>query len=500
MRLILTPRQMRALEARAFELGLPSLLLMENAARAAAEALKDILGGAAGRDVLFLIGGGNNGGDGLAMARLWALMGGRPRLLLLGNIKTPDAQANLGYAQALGLPGRAWPGDSGEQDDLPIPDAVVDAVYGTGFHGGLPGQAASLFRIVNAWQVPRVAVDIPSGVDSASGRAADGAFRATHTLALGHLKTGHALARPLDILGEVQVLPIGIPKQAYDTVRNGDTLSALEASDLAARLPRRARDAHKGDNGRVLLYMGSMGLAGAAGLAASAALACLRAGAGLVTLACERDIIPIIQALAPGATCLMIDEAIKAPPRHDVLGLGSGLGQSEQAWRNILALWDSDKPSLWDADALNMLAARPMKLGEKAVMTPHPGEAARLLGCDFNSVTEDPLGAARELRAQYGCVVVLKGAHTVIFDGAQTAINLVGSPALAKGGSGDALAGVIAALLAQNPQGNPFEAARTGCLWHGLAGQLAAGEQGLLSALTTDVIACLGQAALKYGQ
>ncbi|NLW21131.1 MAG: NAD(P)H-hydrate dehydratase [Clostridiales bacterium] len=496
MRTILTPQQMRQLETRAFDLGLPSLLVMEQAAREAVQALRDILGGVAGVEVLFLIGGGNNGGDGLAMARLWSQMGGQPRLLLTGEVRTPDARANLAYVRALGLPLEHWTVAGGLTALESRPRAVVDAVYGTGFHGSLDEGLASLFSHVNAWALPRVAVDVPSGLDSASGLAVPRAFHATHTLALGHLKTGHAFARPLDILGQVRVLPLHLPKAAYEALSGHRLLTALEPQDLPARLPRRAPDAHKGDGGRVLLYMGSLGLAGAAGLAAQAALACSRAGAGLVTLVCEPAIIPIIQSLAPGATCLPIAQAVHKPPRHDVLALGSGLGQSDTIWQNILALWDRERPSLWDADALNLLARQPQPLGPQAVMTPHPGEAARLLGCDTADITADPLAAASELQARYQCAVVLKGAATVIRDDRRVAVNLVGSPALAKGGSGDALAGIIAALMAQHRPAGPFEAARTGCLWHGLAGRLAARRQGLLSTLTTDVIDCLGPAAL----
>ena len=231
-------------------------------------------------------------------------------------------------------------------------------------------------------------------------------------------------------------------------------------------------------------------------MAASAALACLRSGAGLVTVACEGGLIPTLQALAPNATCVPVAQAAEHPPEYGVFALGCGLGKAEGVWENILALWRPDKPSVWDADALNLLAEHPMALGEQAVITPHPGEAARLLKTSVDKVTRRPLEAAGALREKFGCTVVLKGAVSVIRDKERTALNLAGSPALAKGGSGDALTGVVAALLAQQPGLPPFESACTACLWHGMAGAEAARRLGVLSPLTVDVIICLGPVSL----
>ena len=490
MQAILTPDQMRTLESTAFSQGVSTLLLMEEAARGAHDALADILQGVKGRDLLYLIGSGNNGGDGLAMARLCKQDGGHPRILLVGEPKTPDAKTNLRYAQALGLPMMRYT----EDQDVTVfrrPDAVVDAIFGIGFHGSLPAGLYPLVQVVKAWQVPVMALDVPSGLNGESGQVVGEAFQASRTLAIGHLKTGLCLCRTEQV-GEMRVIPLHLPKAAYPDPCHSGWITALEEKDLPLLLPRRPRNAHKGSAGRVLLYMGSLGMAGAAGMAAQAAEACLRGGAGLVTLACEPEIIPILQTLAPNAMCLPVQEAIKHPPAHDVLALGCGLGQSEEVWENILALWNKDKPSVWDADALNLLALHPMNLGEKAVMTPHPGEAARLLQCEINEVLTQPLEAAKQLQDKYGGTIILKGATSVIQDSRRTALNLVGSPALAKGGSGDALAGIIAALLADSMGDAPFEAARTACLWHGMAGKEAAKGMNERSVLTSDVIACLG--------
>ncbi|MDD4080694.1 MAG: NAD(P)H-hydrate dehydratase [Eubacteriales bacterium] len=490
MNLILSPKQMRALEERAFSLGVSSLLLMEEAARGAFQCLSGKLGGVGGKSLLFLIGPGNNGGDGLAMARIARLSGARVHALLAEEPRGPDAITNLSYARALGVAVSSW---QPEEPAPEQPDAVVDAVFGTGFHGGLPEAVLHLTERVNAWKVPVLAIDCPSGLDSATGKVENSAFIATWTVALGHLKTGLCLSPRQEHIGELLTVPLPVPEEAYQIFKESgeNPLSALEASDLPARLPRRPWHIHKGQAGRVLLYAGSPGMAGAAAMAAKAAL---RAGAGLVYIACEREIIPVLQTLVPNAICLDLETAVKNLPDYDAFAAGCGLGQSERAWRNLSLLYKADVPSVLDADALNLLARQPLALGRKTVLTPHPGEAARMLGNVVESVSSDPLAAAGSLQARYGGTVVLKGAVSVIHNGEETALNIVGSPALAKGGSGDALTGILAAILAASPSASVFESARTACLWLGAAGQIAEKRFGERGALTGDVIDCLPEA------
>ncbi|MGI6696358.1 MAG: NAD(P)H-hydrate dehydratase [Christensenellales bacterium] len=484
MRLILTPRQMRALEERAFTLGLSPLLLMEEAARGAFAILQEKLTGVSGKRLLFLIGPGNNGGDGLAMARLAHQAGASVQVLLAEEPRNPEAITNLKHVRALGLPVSAW------QPEHPLsemPDAVVDAVFGTGFHGGLPEHMLVLAQAVNELKVPLLAVDAPSGLNSLTGRVENQAFRASWTAALGHSKTGLYLSPRRDVIGEVITVPLSIPKAAYEALES-PALSALEAGDLPGRLPHRPAHLHKGQAGRVLMYAGSLGMAGAAAMAAKAAL---RAGAGLVYIACVPDIIPTLQGLVPNAICLNVESVLSSPPAHDAFLAGCGLGQSDEAWRNLSLLYQADVPSVLDADALNLLARHPLPIGKNTILTPHPGEAARLLGTGVAQVTDDPIAAAKAIQARYGGAVALKGAVSVVHDGSRTALNAVGSPALAKGGSGDALSGIMAALLASSPQTPPFEAARTACLWLGLAGQAAEKRHGERSALTGEVIDCM---------
>ncbi len=477
---VVTPSEMRKLEQKAFQGGVSSLLLMENAAHALVEELVNLMGSAEGKTVLFFCGSGNNGGDGLAAARLLYLLGGKAFICLSGEVKTPDALTNLGYAQAFGLPIVRDPAD------LPVPDAVVDALFGTGLDRAPEGRQAELIDTINRYQVPVVCADVPSGLEAQTGQAHGHCVRATRTVTFQFPKTGLYLTQSPDYVGELVVRDIGIPAVFFDE----PGMTALEPWELRSRLPRRSRSAHKGSNGRVLLYAGSLGMAGAA---AMAALACLRAGAGLVTIACQEELFAVLQVLVPGAQCQPIQKVLKQAPAHDVLLAGCGLGQEAAVWDNLMRLFDPAIPTVMDADALNLLAKSPRMLGEKTIITPHIGEAGRLLSWPLQAVMASMPEAARILHGKYGCVVALKSHCSVITDGARTALNTVGSPALAKGGSGDALAGLMAGLLAQGMP--PFEAARTACLWLGKAGRMAEEKFGMHGALTTDVLSMLGEAA-----
>ena len=475
MKYAITPARMREAEQTAFAAGVPSLLLMETAARAAFDALRGLL--PAGGRAVFLCGPGNNGGDGLAMARMWHLAGGKAQIVLPQPPQTANAQTNLRYAQALGI---AIKTDSAGLDR---PDALVDALFGTGFHGALAENSAAgeLVSWANAQDCPILAVDIPSGMDGLSGAVAGACVRASETVTFHCAKRGLLLTAHPELVGRLIVADIGLPPEQAG-------LAYAEADDLALLLPPRRQNAHKGDCGRVLVFAGSEGMAGAASMAA---LACLRAGSGLVTVLCPRDIIPILQKTAPNAMCCAAEEHPDLP--HDVLLAGCGLAETEETWAELLRLSAAGKPAVWDAGALNLLARHPQPLGERAFITPHVGEAARLLGTSTTEVLADLPEAARRLSQKYACNVALKSAVTAICtaDG-QQALNVVGTPALAKGGSGDALAGILASLLGQGL--TPLAAMQAACLWHGLAGRLAAARYGVRSALTGEVIDMLGEA------
>lgn len=479
MRQVITPDQMRQIEQAAFDAGTPSLDLMERASQAVANTLINMLGGARGKAAAFFCGVGNNGGDGFAAARLFAAQGGQAYIVLLDAPRTPDAKTNLRRAQQMGIPiHETWP--QGIQVD-----AAVDAIFGIGLNRPLEGKGAEAVRQLNALQIPVLAVDVPSGLDALAGKSLGECVRAHHTITFHRAKTGHYLATAQEALGDLSIADIGLTNPPEMQI-----MEALDGEDLARLLPERPRASHKGSNGRVLLFGGSMGMAGAA---AMAALGCLRAGAGLVTMACEENIIPILQVLVPNATCMPLAQVLEAPPRHDVLLAGCGLGKGMEVWRHLSRLYDADVPTVLDADALNLLAEHPMRLGDSTIITPHVGEAARLLRQTPEQVAGDMLTAGRALQARFGGVSLLKSHCSVITDGQRQALNTIGSPALAKGGSGDALAGIVAGLLAEGMQ--PYDAARIGALWLGKASILAEQRHGVRSVLTGDVLALMGQAA-----
>lgn len=463
------PSQMQRIEQAAFTAGVPSLLLMENAARAVKDALRDY----AHRPVLFAAGPGNNGGDALAAARMYALEGGEAIAWLPMGCKTPDAQKNLAYLRLTD----ARIIETEKCPDIPDLAAVVDGLLGTGLRGEAQGTAAEAIAQINALKAPVVAVDVPSGMDARTGDAPC-CVQAAVTVTFHRPKPGLYLTRRRACVGKIIVADIGLPVRLDDA----DGLDVAQEEDLLRLLPVRPVDAHKGSCGRVLVYAGSVGMAGAAAMAARAAL---RAGAGLVTVQCPQEIVPVVQMLSPNAMCAPCGEDT---PRNAYL-LGCGVRENEETWQEMCALHRPEVPSVWDAGALNLLARHPMKVGDQAVLTPHPGEAARLLGCTVEEVLRDRTGAAQSIRKAYDCgAVVLKSDVTVIC-ARRTALNAVGTPALAKGGSGDALAGILAALLAGGM--DVYDACRCACLWHGVAGRRAEQTHGTLGVLTGDVIDAL---------
>lgn len=489
---VLTCEEMKKYEQAAIAAGYPSLLLMEHAAAAVADALERRLQGVKGKRVLFVCSKGNNGGDGLAVARIWADRGGLSEIWLTQPPRTPDADTNLRLCSLRCLPVT----DLSQADEMPFEegitgfDAIVDALYGTGFHGTPDALSRLLITAINEREpgVPVIAVDIPSGIEGDTGLAAADHVRADVTVTFHAAKRGLYLTAARADIGQIVIAPIGLD-DLDDDITGGLLASALLRMDTEELryLPERALTAHKGDHGRVLIYAGSMGMAGAAAMCARA---CVTAGAGLVTIACEKELIPVLQVLVPCAMCIPVEKAVAERPAYDVFVCGCGLGQNDEKWQNILALWDEERPSVWDADALNMLSAHPMHLGELAVITPHIGEAARLLRQSNAEVSADRVKAVKALHRKFGCTVVLKSDIPLICDGREITLIANGTPALAKGGSGDVLCGVIASLYAQGCD----EPAAMGALWHAAAA--AAGEKrcGRREMTAEDLIGSLHEA------
>jgi hydroxyethylthiazole kinase-like uncharacterized protein yjeF len=478
-------------------LAVPAALLMESAGRSVAgEAL--VLGAAA-RGVFVVCGSGNNGGDGLVAARHLHLLGVRTRVALLGDGErlSGDAAANLLRARAAGVAfasAEAAP-RSGE--------VVVDAIFGTGLTRAVEGAAAEAIARIDRGRREAgcrvLSVDLPSGLCADTGQPLGACVAADVSVTLGHPKLGLALEPGRSLAGRIRVARIGIA----DTAPGAPAGATLwTRAGAARRLPHRASDGHKGSFGHVLVIAGSEGRAGAAALAAHGAG---RAGAGLVTIACPASLSDILQLKCTEAMTAPVPEtrrralSIRAEKdlrdlaaARDVVALGPGIGGDPETVALVRALAPIlERPLVLDADGLNAIAADPTLLKARrhaTIVTPHPGEAARLLGLRGQEINADRVGMARALCARTGAVVVLKGAATVTAapDG-RVAVNPTGGPLLGTGGSGDVLTGVIAGFLAQGMA--PFEAGALGAFVHGLAADGLADRNGPAGALAEDVAA-----------
>ena len=484
----ISPQDMREMERAFLEgTGYPSLLLMEHAAQAVVRALASLV--RADSRVLFVCGGGNNGGDGCAAARLWLAQGGRADVWLLRSPSQMkgDAGVNARLLSACGAQVTVLYGDAPRI--APDTAAAVDALYGTGLSREIDGAGLSCVRAMNESGLPVVAVDIPSGVDGATGQVLGEAVRAQVTVTFHRAKHGHVLFPGRLLCGRLQIADIGILPD-WDGAQGIDV---LEDADAAALLPDRPRDAHKGTFGHVLCVAGSAGMAGAACLCAQAAV---RSGAGLVTAACAGEVLPVLQSRVPCAMAKAVcegaylsaqaGEALEALAKGKrALVVGPGLGAKEETWAAIAPLLAMDMPKVIDADALNLLAQYGGGVGKGAVLTPHPGEMARLMGVSTADILAAPADYAQQLSADLGACVVLKGATTVIAQGEDVSMNMTGCDGMATGGSGDVLAGVIAGLMAQGMP--PYDAARAGAFYHGRAGEAAQVQRGARAMCAWDL-------------
>lgn len=489
----ISPQDMRDMEAAFMDgTGYPSLLLMEHAAQAVVDALTGYV--SKGATVLFVCGGGNNGGDGCAAARLYQQSGGHAVVWLL---KSPTQMKGDAGVNAC-LLGSCCPEQTVVFDEAPeLPQdcaAIVDALFGTGLARALDGAALALVQRINASGLPVISVDIPSGVDGCTGAVLGEAVRATQTITFHRPKHGHLLFPGRACAGRLTIADIGILPE-WD---GADGYDILEDADASALLPERAADSHKGTFGHALVVAGSEGMAGAAVLCANA---CLRAGAGLVTAACAFTVRTPMQIGAPCAMAKVVsdgeylgedaaDALNKLTEGKRALAIGPGLGQNEETWTAIEGLVLSDTPKVLDADGLNLLAKYgDGKVGRHTVLTPHPGEAARLLGMTTAEIAANPVDAACQLAEKFGCCALLKGATTVIAQGDDITLNTTGCDGMGTGGSGDVLTGVIAALMAQGMR--PYDAARVGAFYHGRAGQSAQAARGARAVTAMDICEAL---------
>lgn len=507
-----TAAQMRHLDRRTIESGTAGKLLMERAGRGVVDAMlerwREYRGG-----VVVLAGKGNNGGDGFVVARHLAQRTSATVTVLLACKKGDLKGDALHHFRKMPKSVKVA---SAEPKLLRSASVIVDGLLGTGIEGEVRSPYRELIEQINEARDARVvAIDIPSGLNADTGEPCGVAVRADLTVTMGLPKIGLLRPAATDWVGELEVVDIGIPAEFIRAAKSDVELIA--AADLARLFPRRERSAHKGCYGHVLVLAGAEGYHGAAVLCAEAAA---RAGAGLTTLGVPRRIYSVVASQCREVMVRPFDDteegsfSIKAVDglgpwfrRCNAVALGPGLTQNQVTCEFVARVVEAcPSPIVIDADGLNCLAGQTGLLRKRnapTIVTPHPGEMARLIKKTTQDVQSDRWGVARAFAEEFGAIIVLKGAGTVVAGrsnsvlGPQSSvlpiwINMTGGPALAKGGSGDILTGVIASLVAQRL--DPFEAAKAGVFLHGRAADLAAQELGDRCVLARDVLAKLGEA------
>ena len=502
---VVTNDEMRALDRLTIGRGTPGEVLMERAGGLTAEVLRDRFAAESRRGVLIVAGKGNNGGDALVVARALRRRRAKVTVFLAARERdvTGDARNQLlrwqrggGRVHEIG----AASGVAALAEAANRCGVIVDGLFGTGLRGELDEPARAIVAVLNAAAVPILAVDVPSGLDADRGTPLGDAVQATLTVTFAYPKVGLLLYPGAELAGEVVVADIGILPEALEQVAPRQRL--LTPASFAGSLPRRPRDSHKGTYGHLLVLAGAVGKGGAAVLCGRAAL---RAGAGLVTVAAPAPALGPLLASTPelmtepladhqgGWAFSSRDTArmLRLFDGKDAAVFGPGVGTEPMA--RALTEWliaSSPVPLVLDADGLNCLAGQIGWLKRKSgalVLTPHPGELARLLACSVPHVQADRVAAARRLAIDYGVTVVLKGARTVVASPQGIAsINPTGNAGMASGGMGDALAGMVGSLLGQGL--DPQEAAETAVFWHGAAADRVASRQGEAGLLASDVI------------
>lgn len=491
---IFTKRQMQDLENCGVQNGVTLAHMMEQAGRALASVVE-------GRSVALLCGAGNNGGDGFVCARILADQGARCTVLLVQG----EPKAELARAVFLKMPPAVTTLCTERQPEdceaaLRCANCIVDCIFGFGFNGTLAGDPARYLALANTLAAFRVAADLPSGAECDTAQVSENTFQADVTVAFTAQKPAHVSYPAKSFCGKTVVAQVGVPAHLAEDF---PTTHFVPGPDCL-HLPSPNSQANKGDLGRLLLVCGSYGMAGACIMAAKGAL---RSGVGLLHIAVDARVYPIVAGAVPEAVFTVLDfdgdwqrDLLRALEACTACVIGSGLGALSDRLCPVVFDYFSHqgKPLLADADALNYCARTPGALKALTcplVITPHPGEMARLLGTTASQVQARRMAVAQEFAAETGTVTVLKGAGTVVTDGTRTGVNPTGGWGMAKGGSGDVLAGITGALLAQALA--PFDAAVTGAYIHGLAGDLCAGRLGPRSMLPTDLPESLPEAFLS---
>ncbi|HTC45307.1 MAG TPA: NAD(P)H-hydrate dehydratase [Steroidobacteraceae bacterium] len=468
--------QVRELDQRAIEsLPISGYTLMKRAGEAALRYLRSRWPMA--NRIVIVCGGGNNGGDGYVLARFAQAAGLEVSVIAVAPVAGLKGDARQAHADFAASGGSAQPLNPSLLRDGEV---IVDAVFGTGLTHAVRSDAADAIRAINAAGRPVFALDIPSGLDSDSGMPLGEAVRADSTVTFVGLKTGLFLGEGPERAGGIFFDDLEVP--VPDIPQFSPRLQRITESCIVHALPRRARQAHKGDFGRVLIIGGGVGMPGAARLCGEA---CLRAGAGLVTVATAPENLVAIVAGRPELICLPLGspaDLVSALERADVVAIGPGLGRTAWAQELVRLTLKCPKPLVVDADALNIIAETGKRDRDNWILTPHPGEAARLLGVDTADVQADRLAALSALVRDFGGTIALKGAGTLVGrQGKAPGLCERGNPGMASAGMGDVLTGAIAGVLAQCA--DPWLATRAAVMAHALAGDAAArpGERGLVA-------------------
>src|SRR3954469_7833773 len=511
---VLNTQQMREADRRTIdEVGIPSIVLMENAGRQPVAAMEAAFEDLAGTHVGVMCGRGNNGGDGFVVARTLIQRGVEISVFLLGSVADVrgDARTNL---EVLGRIGLTVVEISNAQEwelhfsEISRGELVVDGILGTGFHGQLSGLLETVVADINGLGVPIVAIDLPTGLSADTCDVEGEAIEASMTITLAAPKIPLILPPADTYSGDLVIADIGIPLPVLDDVE-GPYIELLTRERMRDLVPARAADSHKGDFGRVLVIAGSMGRSGAAHLAAMGAL---RSGAGLVTIATPRSCVPMLAMMMPEYMTEPLEETaggaidFSAADRvldlsADIICIGPGLGQDPSTAAFVQAIVErSGVPLVIDADGLNAFSGDPERLtgrdGVDVIITPHPGEMARLLNVSIEQVQSDRLEHAREFAASHKCHVVLKGHRTIIAGPeGRTFVNLTGNAGMATGGTGDLLTGMIAAWFAQILDAEA--ACKLAVYPHGAAGDRAEADEGEVALLPADIADRLGDAVLE---
>jgi NAD(P)H-hydrate epimerase len=508
---ILNAAQMREADRYTIEeIGIPSLVLMENAGRQVVAAMEAAYEARLDGRVGVLCGRGNNGGDGFVVARTLIQRGVDAAVFVIGSVADirGDARTNLDILGRLGLTvveigdEQTWELHFSEISQCTL---IVDAVFGTGLKSALGGMMETVVADINASGIPIVSIDLPSGMSADTPHLVGDCIDASMTVTLAAPKLPLVLPPGEAHAGDVVIADIGIPPDVLESL-DGPHIELLTPEQVRSLVEPRAAESHKGDFGRVTLVAGSRGKTGAAHLAAIGAL---RSGAGLVTVATPASCLPIVASMAPELMTEPLAEAKNGTVlpsavqsvlelQHDVIACGPGLGRSPAIAEFVRSLIErSTVPLVLDADALTVLADDPSCLAGKeerdVIITPHPGEMARLIGASVDEVQANRIQVAAEFAATRRIYVVLKGHRTIIATPeGHIFINPTGNAGMATGGTGDVLTGMIAAWLAQLLDAEA--ACRLAVFLHGAAGDLAEANEGQVAMTATDLGGCLGDA------